>query len=294
MKQSSFYFSNRLLPFFLIFPQIAITFIFFVWPATQAILQSFYIEDPFGLSKQFAGLKNFETLWMDPSYLECVIYTFIFSFVVAGMALSIALWLAVLCDRLIRRQFGTKTMLIVPYAIAPAVAGVLWGYMFYPGQGMLSYGLTQLGIEWNFLSNPNQAFLLIVLAATWKQVSYNFVFFLAGLAAIPPSLIEAAKMDGAGPIKRFWTIVFPLLSPTTFFLVIVNIVYAFFDTFGIIHTLTEGGPARSTETMVYRVWYDGFQANQFGLSSAQSVILIVLVGLLTLVQFKFVERRVHY
>jgi sn-glycerol 3-phosphate transport system permease protein len=251
-------------------------------------------QDAFGINLEFVGLDNFATLWKDPQYIESFQTTAIFAIGVTVVGLSVALLLAYFADRVVRAATGYKTLLIWPYAVAPAVAGVLWMFMFNPTLGVVSYALRRAGVEWNFLLNGHQALLLVVLAAAWKQVSYNFLFFLAGLQSIPKSLIEAAAIDGAGPWKRFWSIVFPLLSPTTFFLLVINMVYAFFDTFAIIDAVTHGGPFNSTNTLVYKVFHDGFRGMDIGGSAAQSVVLMVIVIALTVVQFRFVERKVQY
>jgi sn-glycerol 3-phosphate transport system permease protein len=287
-------FRNALLPYLLVAPQLAITLVFFIWPASQALWQSMFVQDPFGLSTQFVGWQNFAQLLRDPGYLHSVRVTIVFTASVAALSLSVALLLAAMADRVIRGATGYKTLLIWPYAVAPAVAGVLWVFMFNPTVGILPYLLRGLGVSWNHHLNGNQAMLLVIIAAAWKQVSYNFLFFLAGMQAIPKSLIEAAAIDGAGPGKRFWTIVFPLLSPTTFFLVVVNLVYAFFETFAIIDAVTSGGPARATEILVFKVYRDGFVGLDLGGSSAQSVILMLIVIALTVVQFRYIERRVQY
>ncbi len=287
-------FSGWLFPAVLLLPQLAVTIVFFFWPAGQAIVQSVTAGDAFGLSTRIVGTDNFATLFADPNYLASFAITAFFSAAVAFLALAPGLLLAVMADRVVRGAAFYKTVLLMPYAIAPAIAGVLWMFMFNPTIGVLAASLRALGIDWNYLLNGPQAMLLVILAAAWKQVSYNFLFFLAGLQAIPASLIEASAIDGASPRRRFWTIVFPLLAPTSFFLVIVNIVYAFFDTFGVIHNVTEGGPDKATEILVYKVWYDGIVGLDLGGSAAQSVILMAIVIGLTAIQFRFVERRVHY
>ncbi|BBK44746.1 sn-glycerol-3-phosphate transport system permease protein UgpA [Allostella vacuolata] len=287
-------YSNKVLPYILVAPQVIITLVFFIWPASQALYQSVQRQDPFGLRTRFVGLDNFAAILEDPGYLNSLYVTAIFSISVAALALGLALLLAVSADRVIRGATAYKTLLIWPYAVAPAVAGVLWMFLFNPTIGSVAFALKALGYDWNHLLDGNQAMLLVVLAATWKQISYNFIFFLAGLQAIPKSLIEAAAIDGAGRNRRFWTIILPLLSPTAFFLLVVNVVYAFFDTFGIIHSVTSGGPARATEILVYKVYYDAFEALDLGGSAAQSVILMAIVISLTVVQFRYVERRVHY
>ncbi|MEZ5844845.1 MAG: sn-glycerol-3-phosphate ABC transporter permease UgpA [Hyphomicrobiaceae bacterium] len=287
-------FDHKLLPYLLLAPQIAITIIFFFWPAGQAVYQSLFLPDPFGLKMKFVGLSNFTFLLSDPHYLASFQTTAIFSFLVAFFSMAIALWLAVMADRVIKGSETYRTLLIWPYAVAPAIAGVLWLFMFNPSIGLFPYALKAFGYNWNHVLNAGEAMGLVVAAATWKQISYNFLFFLAGLQAIPRSVIEAAAIDGARFWRRFWTIVFPLLSPTTFFLLVVNVVYAFFETFGVIHTITGGGPQQSTMILVYKVYADGFVGQDLGSSAAQSVILLFVVGLLTVVQFRYVERRVHY
>jgi sn-glycerol 3-phosphate transport system permease protein len=287
-------FAGRTLPLALLAPQLAVTAAFFFWPAGQAVWQSLFVADPFGLGSQFVGLENFAFLLGDPTYLEAFRVTAVFAFAVTALSMGLALWLAAMADRLIKGAATYRTLLVWPYAVAPAVAGVVWLFMFSPGIGILPFALRGWGVDWNHVLRGDQAMALVVLASAWKQVSYNFLFFLAGLQAIPKSLIEAAAIDGAGFWRRFRDIVLPLLSPTTFFLLVVNVVYAFFDTFGIIHTITSGGPQRSTTTLVYKVYADGFVGQDLGSSSAQSVILLLLVGALTIVQFRYIERRVHY
>ncbi len=287
-------FHSAWLPYVLVAPQIAVTVVFFFWPALQAVHYSFLVQDAFGLSTQFVWFQNFTDLFRDSNYLQSFKITAFFSFVVAALGIALSLVLAAMADHVVRGAMVYKTLLIWPYAVAPAIAGVLWSFMFAPSIGIVTYFLRKAGIDWNWIINGDQAMLLVVLAAVWKQVSYNFLFFLAGLQAIPRSLIEAAAIDGAGPLRRFVTIVFPLLSPTTFFLLVVNIVYAFFDTFGVIDATTQGGPAGATEILVYKVYYDGVKAADLGSSSAQSVILMFVVVALTVVQFRFVERKVQY
>ena len=287
-------FASRLLPYALLAPQILVTIVFFFLPAGQAVYQSVHIQDAFGGNLQFVGLDNFSDLFHDPLYLASFRVTAIFSLAVAGLGLAISLVLAVFADRVIRGAGLYKTLLIWPYAVAPAIAGVVWMFMFNPTLGVVAYWLRQRGVDWNYLLNDGQALLLVIFAAVWKQVSYNFLFFLAGLQSIPKSLIEAAAIDGAGPVRRFATIVFPLLSPTTFFLLVVNIVYAFFDTFGIIDSVTSGGPGQATEILVYKVFKDGFKGLDLGGSAAQSVVLMVIVITLTVLQFRYVERKVQY
>ncbi|CAN0656702.1 sn-glycerol-3-phosphate ABC transporter permease UgpA [Nitratireductor aquimarinus] len=287
-------FDNRLLPYLLLAPQLLVTIVFFFWPAAQALYQSLLLPDPFGLGAQFVWFSNFEYLFSDPYYLKSFITTAVFTFFVTVVSMSVALLFAVMADQVIKGAGTYKTLLIWPYAVAPAVAGVMWLFMFQPSIGVIAFYMKAIGIDWNPVLNGGQAMSLVILAAAWKQISYNFLFFLAGLQAIPKSLIEAAAIDGAGKWHRFRTIIFPLLSPTTFFLLVVNIVYAFFETFGIIHTMTAGGPGQSTTILVYKVYSDGFVGQDLGSSAAQSVILMVVVGILTVIQFRFIERRVHY
>ena len=278
----------------LIAPQVVIIGLFFFWPAAQALLQSVQQSDAFGTSVEWVGLENFRNLWNDETYLASFYTTAIFSTLVAVVGISVSLMLAVFADRIVKGAPVYKTLLIWPYAVAPAVAGVLWLFMFAPSVGVVSYGLRALGFDWNHLLNGRHAMTLVVMAAVWKQISYNFLFFLAGLQSIPKSLIEAAAIDGARPWRRFWTIMFPLLSPTTFFLLVINIVYAFFDTFAIIDAATQGGPGKETAILVYKVYFDGFKAMDLGGSAAQSVVLMVIVVALTVVQFRFVEKKVNY
>ena len=287
-------FPNKVLPYLLVAPQLAITLVFFYWPASQALYQSMLREDPFGLRSTFVGFENFQQVLSEPNYLNSIEVTAIFSVAVAFVAMSVALLLAVMADKVIRGRGFYRTLMIWPYAVAPAIAGMLWLFLFNPSIGTLAYGLRSLGIAWNPLLDGTDAMVLVVAAAAWKQISYNFLFFVAGLQAIPKTLIEAAAIDGAGETKRFWTIVFPLLAPTTFFLLVINTTYAFFDTFGIIHAVTGGGPGKATETLVYKVYNDGFVNLILGNSAAQSVILMAIVIALTAFQFRFVERKVHY
>src|SRR4051812_18655745 len=287
-------FRSAWLPYALLAPQIAVTLVFFFWPAVQAIWFSFQLQDAFGLRTEFVGLRNFEALFTDGHYLASFRPTAVFSVAVAFFGLAISLLLAAMADRVIRGALAYRTLLIWPYAVAPAVAGVLWLFLFAPSIGIITFALRALGIQWDWVLQGDQAMLLVVIAATWKQISYNFLFFLAGLQSIPRSLIEAAAIDGAGPSRRFWTIVFPLLSPTAFFLLVVNIVYAFFETFGVIDATTQGGPAGATQILVYKVYYDGVKGADLGGSSAQSVILMLIVIALTVVQFRYVERKVQY
>ena len=287
-------FKSGWLPWLLIAPQMVVILVFFFWPASQAILQSMQAEDAFGTSTTFVGLENFKTLFDDPAYIESFKVTAIFSVLVAGIGIALSLMLAIFADRILRGALAYKTFLIIPYAVAPAIAGVLWVFMFSPSIGIVTYWLRKMGIDWNHLLNSNQALSLIVAAAVWKQISYNFLFFLAGLQSIPKALIEAASIDGAGPLRRFFDIQFPLLSPTTFFLLVINVVYAFFETFAIVDASTQGGPGRDTAILVYKVYYDGFKAMDLGGSAAQSVVLMFIVVALTVIQFRFVEKKVNY
>ncbi len=287
-------FRSRWLPYALVAPQLAITIVFFFWPATQAVYYSVLLQDPFGTTSEFAGLDNYRGLFDDPFYLASFKVTAVFSILVAAIGLSFSLVLAVFADRVLRGATVYKTLLIWPYAVAPVVAAVLWLFLLNPTLGILAFWLRKLGIAWDPLLDGTDALILVTIAAVWKQVSYNFLFFLAGLQSIPKSLIEAAAIDGAGPVRRFATIVFPLLSPTTFFLLVVNIVYAFFETFAIIDAATGGGPVQATDILVYKVFKDGFKALDLGSSAAQSVILMAIVITLTVVQFRYVERKVQY
>ena len=282
------------LPYALVAPQLAITIVFFVWPAAQALWQSLLVQNAFGTTTEFVWFENFKTLFADPTYLESFQVTALFSALVAFLSLGIGLVLAAACDHVVRGAKGYQTLIIWPYAVAPAIAAVLWSFMFNPTVGILAHGMKLLGYNWNHLLNSGQAMTLVVIASVWKQVSYNFLFFLAGLQSIPKSMIEAAAIDGAGPVKRFLTISFPMLSPTSFFLLVVNLVYAFFDTFGIIDAATQGGPIRSTTILVYKVYQDGFEGLDLGGSAAQSVILMAIVISLTVVQFRYIERKVQY
>jgi sn-glycerol 3-phosphate transport system permease protein len=282
------------LPVALIVPQISIVLVFFYWPAIQALVQSVFIQDAFGGGSEFVGLENFEMLFGDELYLNSFRITAVFSIAVATIGLVSSLALAYFADRAIRGALTFRTMLIIPYAVAPAIVGVLWMFLFNPTLGVVAHWLKDVGITWNHVLDGDQAMILVIIASVWKQISYNFIFFLAGLQSIPKSLIEAAALDGAGAWRTFRSVVFPLLSPTTFFLLVINIVYAFFDTFAIIDAATEGGPAKSTEILVYKVFYDGFKALDIGSSAAQSVVLMAIVLVLTFVQFRFIERRVQY
>ncbi|NLN67158.1 MAG: sn-glycerol-3-phosphate ABC transporter permease UgpA [Alcaligenaceae bacterium] len=287
-------FNHKILPYLLLAPQLLITVIFFFLPAGQAIWQSFFIESAFGGDRQFVGLDNYTALFDNPYYFDSFKVTFVFSIAVAVTGLSVSLLLAIMADRVIKGAMLYKTMLIWPYAVAPAVVGVLWAFLFSPAVGTLAVYLTQMGLDWNPRLDSTDAMILVVMAAVWKQISYNFLFFLAGLQSIPKSLIEAAAIDGASPARRFWTIIFPLLSPTTFFLLVINMVYAFFETFAIIDTTTQGGPGSSTNILVYNVYKTAFKSFDYGSSGAQSVILMFIVILLTIIQFRYVDRKVQY
>ena len=287
-------FAGKSWPYMLLAPQLLVTLVFFYWPASQAVWQSFLLQDAFGLHTDFVWLENYRELFQQPEYYRAMATTAIFAVSVTTLSLSIALLLAVQADKHIKGAGVYKTLLIWPYAVAPAIAGVLWLFMFQPSLGLVARGLRAHGIDWNPLLNGNHAMLLVIMASTWKQISYNFLFFLAGLQSIPRSVIEAAAIDGARPTRRFWTIIFPLLSPTAFFLLVVNIVYVFFDTFGIIDDMTGGGPSKATETLVYKVFFDGRLGGDLGSSAAQSVILMVIVVALTAFQFRYIERKVTY
>ena len=287
-------FKSWWLPWLLVAPQLSIVLVFFFWPAGQAIWQSVLREDAFGSSSVFVGAENFVRLWHDSTYLQSFKTTGVFSLLVAILGIGISLLLAVMADRVVRGAGGYKTLLIWPYAVAPAVAAVLWLFMFAPSVGIVSFWLRVIGIDWNHLLNSGQAMTLIVMAAVWKQISYNFLFFLAGLQSIPKSLVEAAAIDGAGPWRRFRTVQFPLLTPTTFFLLVINIIYAFFDTFAIVDAATQGGPGKDTAILVYKVYFDGFKALDLGGSAAQSVVLMLIVIVLTVVQFRYIEKKVNY
>ncbi|MDM0000404.1 sn-glycerol-3-phosphate ABC transporter permease UgpA [Variovorax sp. J22P240] len=287
-------FRSGWLPWALLTPQLIVIIVFFFWPASQALMQSMQMQDAFGTSTEWVGLQNFKELFNDPAYIESFETTALFSILVASIGLALSLLLAVFADRIVRGAMVYQTLLILPYAVAPAVAAVLWVFMFSPSLGVVAFALGKIGIDWNHLLNSTHAMTLIVLAAVWKQISYNFLFFLAGLQSIPKSLIEAAAIDGARPWRRFWTVQFPLLSPTTFFLLVINVVYAFFDTFAIVDTATQGGPGTATRILVYKVYHDGFKAMDLGGSAAQSVVLMAIVVVLTVIQFRYVEKKVNY
>ena len=287
-------FRSQWLPWLLLAPQLAITFVFFLWPAAQAIRQSFLREDAFGISSSFVGLANFRSLMNSPEYLNSMQVTAVFAVSVTLLSMGFSLLLAIAVDRMLRSSSIYTTLLVWPYAVAPAVAGILWWFIFNPTIGVMPYVLDMIGYKWNHISSKSDAMTLVVIASAWKQISYNFLFFVAGLQSIPASLREAAAIDGAGPVRRFFDITFPLLSPTTFFLLVVNIVYAMFDTFAVIDATTEGGPAQATNIMVYKVYFDGFVGQNIGSSAAQSVILMLIVIVLTVIQFRWVEKKVAY
>lgn len=287
-------FDGWALPALLVAPQLLVTFVFFFWPAATALYYSLLEQDMFGMSMTFVGLDNFTRLFADADYVRSMGTTAVFSVAVAVLALVPALFLAVMVDRVRRGAAAYQTILLLPYAIAPAVAGVLFLFMLNPAVGVLSYALRKMGIGWNPVLDGGDAMILVVLASAWKQIGYNFLFFLAGLQAIPKSVLEASSIDGAGPFRQFRDIILPLLSPTSFFLLVVNVVYAFFETFGVIDAVTGGGPAKATEILVYKVYHDGFKSAQFGSSAAQSVILMAIVIALTAIQFRYIERKVSY
>ncbi|EJF78051.1 sn-glycerol-3-phosphate ABC transporter permease UgpA [Bartonella birtlesii] len=294
MQEKHAYFKNSLLSYWLLLPQLIVTFLFFLWPAAQAIKSSFEREDAFGFTTTFVGFENYVTIFTDPSYLKSLLTTAVFSISVTLTSMAISLLLATCVDRVIRAKKAYTMLLLWPYAVAPVLAGILWLFIFHPTIGIIPFLLEKIGIIWNYRINGTQAMILIIIAASWQQISYNFLFFLAGLQSVPHSQIEAAAIDGAGPFKRFWTVVFPQISPTTFFLLVININYVMFDTFGIIDNMTSGGPARATSTLVYKVYDDGFKNQIIGGSAAQSTILMLMVIVLTFIQFRWIERRVQY
>ncbi|HCY87635.1 MAG TPA: glycerol-3-phosphate transporter permease [Desulfobacteraceae bacterium] len=289
------HFKSRSLPYLLILPQAVVTLTFFYWPAIQGMIQSFLLSDPFGRKSRFVWFYNYIELFSDPLYLKSILITFVFSLATAAVSISLGLFIAAMANRALRATALVRTMLIWPYAVAPAISGIMWLFLLHPSYGIVAIGVKNwLGVDWNPVLYGSDAMVMIVMASAWKEVSYNFVFFMAGMQAIPKSLIEAAAIDGAGPFRRFWTITVPLLSPTFFFLMVMNIIYAFFETFGIIHTVTQGGPGGSTNTLVYKVYQDGFVGLNLGSSSAQSVVLMLLIILITFLQFRFVEKKVQY
>ncbi len=293
IKRSAF--KSSYLPYFLILPQVAITLTFFYWPALQGFIQSFLLSDPFGQSSRFVWFYNYLEIFRDPLYLKSILTTFTFSIAVASVSISLGLFIATMANRALRATALVRTLLIWPYAVAPAISGILWLFLLHHYYGVVALGIKKwLGVDWNPVLNGTDAMVMITMASAWKQISYNFVFFMAGLQAIPKSLIEAAAIDGASPFKRFWAITFPLLSPTFFFLSVMNIIYSFFETFGVIHTVTQGGPGGSTNILVYKVYQDGFVGLNLGSSSAQSVVLMTLIIVITVLQFKYVEKKVQY
>ena len=293
--QKRVFFRDPVLPYLLVAPQIVITVVLFLWPSYQALESALYVEDAFGFSREFVGLDNFRAIFADKVYLRAFWVTLVFGFSVTALTMALSLGLAVAADRVLRASTAYRTFLIWPYAVAPAIAGVLWYFMMNPTIGIVAYWIEALsGTEWNHYVNGNQALILVIIAATWKQISYNFLFFLAGLQSIPRALVEAAAIDRASPARRFWTIIFPLLAPTTFFLLVVNLVYAFFDTFSLIDATTNGGPANATSTLVVKVYQSGFVGQDYGASAAQSVVLMVIVMAMTVLQFRYIDRRVNY
>ena len=293
LKRSTF--KSSYLPYFLILPQIIITLTFFYWPAVQGLIQSFLLSDPFGQSSKFVWFYNYIEIFTDPLYLKSILITFTFSIAVASVSIALGLFIATMANRALRAKALVRTLLIWPYAVAPAISGILWLFLLHPSYGIVALGINSwLGLDWNPVLKGSDAMIMITIAAAWKQISYNFVFFMAGLQAVPKSLIEAAAIDGASPLKRFWAITFPLLSPTFFFLSVMNIIYSFFETFGVIHTVTQGGPGGSTNILVYKVYQDGFVGLNLGSSSAQSVVLMSLIVIITVLQFRYVEKKVQY
>ena len=287
--------SSKGLAYLLITPQVLVTLAFFYWPAAQGLVQSLMLSDPFGLKSQFVWFENFVRIFTDPLYLKSIGITLFFSLATALTSLATGLFLGTLANRALRAKALLRTLLIWPYAVAPAISGILWLFLLHPSYGVVAYFLKNvIGIDWNPVLNGNDALFLVIIASAWKQISYNFVFFMAGLQAIPHSLVEAAAIDGAGPLRRFWVITFPLLSPTIFFLTVMNIIYAFFETFGVIHTVTQGGPGGATNTLVYKVYQDGFIGLNMGASAAQSLVLMALIITITVLQFRYVEKKVQY
>lgn len=285
---------QRLYAWLFIVPQLVVTLIFFIWPACGALVQSFFYTDAFGLHKQFAGFANFLDLFQDPSYSKAVGVTFIIAFSVTFLTMSLGLFIAILVNNRGKTQGFYKSLFIWPYAVAPAVAAILWRFLCHPTLGWLTHFLQSMGINFDYVNNVHQALLVVIITASWQQFSYNFLFYFAALKAIPSSLVDAAIIDGASVWQRFWQIIFPLLSPTTFFLFIMNLMYGFFDTFGIIQVMTHGGPGNSTTNLIYKVYQDGFEGMDLGSSSAQSVLLMIIVIIISLLQFKYLEKKVHY
>jgi sn-glycerol 3-phosphate transport system permease protein len=294
MQDKRVIFPGILVPLLLLAPQLAITFVFFVWPGFQSVRGSLFEQDAFGLAEQFVGLANFARILSDPAYLSSFWITIVFAVGTTALSMGIALVLAVLADRAIKAASTYKLLITLPYAVAPAIAGVMWWFLFNPTIGVLPRMLAPLGIVWNHFLNGQQALILVIIASAWKQISYNFLFYLAGLQTIPRGVLEAAEIDGADGFARFRLIVLPLLMPTTFFLSVINLVYAFCDTFAVIHATTSGGPGNATTTLVYKVFRDGFETLDLGGSAAQSVVLLLIVGALTVAQFRYIERNIHY
>jgi sn-glycerol 3-phosphate transport system permease protein len=293
IKRSTF--KASYLPYLLILPQVIITLTFFYWPAVQGLIQSFLLSDPFGRSSKFVWFYNYIEIFTDPLYLKSILITFTFSLAVASVSIAFGLFIATMANRALKATALVRTLLIWPYAVAPAISGILWLFLLHPSYGIVALAIKSwFGVDWNPVLKGGDAMVMITIAAAWKQISYNFVFFMAGLQAVPKSLIEAAAIDGASPLKRFWAITFPLLSPTFFFLSVMNIIYSFFETFGVIHTVTQGGPGGSTNILVYKVYQDGFVGLNLGSSSAQSVVLMSLIVIITVLQFRYVEKKVQY
>lgn len=287
-------FKNKLLPYLLLAPQLLITLIFFIWPAAKTMIFSVQAVDPFGNDSTFVGLDNFIEIFEDEHYLASFKTTIIFTFLVTSIGLTVSLFFAALVDYIVKAKTLYRTLFILPYAVAPAIAAVLWGFLFNPSFGIVVKIFEYFGLLWSHAQDNVQAMILVVLASVWKQISYNFLFFLAALQAVPKSLMEAAAVEGAGPIRRFIGISLPLIAPITFFLLIINIVYAFFDTFAIIDAATQGGPVQATTTLIYKIYRDGMTGLDLSISAAQSIILMICVGILTFIQFKYIEKRVSY
>jgi sn-glycerol 3-phosphate transport system permease protein len=289
------FFTSKLLPYFLILPQFLVTATFFYWPALQGLVQSVMRSDPFGQHSTFIWLDNFIALFTDPLYLKSIGTTLFFSASVAAVSISIGLFIATMANRALKARALVRTMLVWPYAVAPAISGILWLFLLHPSYGVVAIAIKRwLGLDWNPVLDGKDALFMVIMASSWKQISYNFVFFIAGMQAIPGSLIEAAAMDGASPFRRFWKITLPLLSPTLFFVTVMNIIYSFFETFGVIHMMTQGGPGGATNILVYKVYQDGFIGLDLGSSAAQSIVLMTLIIVITVLQFKYVERKVQY
>jgi sn-glycerol 3-phosphate transport system permease protein len=288
-------FKNRLLPYLLVLPQVAVTVVFFFWPALESLRLSFFRTSPFGDRQVFVGLENFLRLLAAPDYYQAIVNTFVFALGVTGIGVGAGLLVAALATQHIRGLTAYRTALLWPYGIAPPVAGIIFLFIFHPSYGVLPYWLSFVTTyEFNWLVKGWIAMTLVVVATAWTHVGYNIAFFLAGLLAIPTSVLEAASVDGAGGLRRFRAIVFPLLSPITFYLVVVNLIFAFFASFGVIKAVTQGGPGNATEILVYKVYKDGFIGLNLGSSAAQSVLLMAIVIGLTALQFRFLEKKVTY